>query len=309
MHLHGLQFPQTLIKEYTHDIFGWSETNGTYHEGLVDCYDSQSFYTNLAELKLKWDKLEGDAFVYCKSHKPDFHEWFKRYKADDICQSTLRSLREDVGLGSPPSAFYTNDSESINALLKESLNYKKHQWGIFNEKVKKIAQKQQSEMEKAVIGYGEYQLRPQYSFLAVPEEKWFRMSQEQRQQCITKFNSCTVRASEPVCASGIKTSSDMPVATQSCSTTSESPVQPANVTIGRFSLEAYKKALLSVSLEHAVSDTMLPYTTIEGIWYVSGRRQFYCICTWFWSERQDGEVQVWICPSLGVYYRWIPLQM
>ena len=90
----------------------------------------------------------------------------------------MRSLREDVGLGSPPVAFYTNDSESINALLKESLAYKKHQWALFNEKVKKVVEQQHGEVEKAIIGYGQYQLRPHYSFLAVPEDKWFKMSQE-----------------------------------------------------------------------------------------------------------------------------------
>ena len=48
------------------------------------------------------------------------------HKADDFRHCTLRSLREDIELGSPPSAFRTNDSESIDALLKELLGYKKH---------------------------------------------------------------------------------------------------------------------------------------------------------------------------------------
>ena len=51
---------------------------------------------------------------------------------------------------------------------------------------------QQREVEKALIGYSEYQLRPQYSSLAVKDEKWFRFSQEQCQQCIAKFNKATV---------------------------------------------------------------------------------------------------------------------
>ena len=86
----------------------------------------------------------------------------------DFCHCTLRSLREEIGLGSPPRPFY---SESLKVLLKGSLGYKKHQWGHFNNKVKKVIEQQQREMEKAIIGYCEYQLRKQYSFLAVPEEK------------------------------------------------------------------------------------------------------------------------------------------
>ncbi len=39
LHLRNEQFPQPTIKEFTHDIFGWTESNGTYHEGLVDSQD------------------------------------------------------------------------------------------------------------------------------------------------------------------------------------------------------------------------------------------------------------------------------
>ncbi len=137
--------------------------------------------------------MEEVAFSDRKAHQTNFHTWFVKYKAEEFRRCTLRSLREDVGLGSPPVGFYPNDSESINALLKESLNYKKQQWAIFNEKMKKIVDQQQQEVEKSIIGYGEYQLRGHYSFLAVPEEKWFSMSKEQRMQCIKKLNTCTVR--------------------------------------------------------------------------------------------------------------------
>ena len=92
-----------------------------------------------------------------------------------------------------PSAFRTNDSESINAFLKESLGYKKHQWGLFNEKVKKIIEQQQNDITKAIIGLGRYQLRPQYSYLSVSEDKWFHMSQEQRKAWIKKFNATQVQ--------------------------------------------------------------------------------------------------------------------
>ena len=133
-------------------------------------------------------------------------------------------------------------------------------------KLKKIVQQQQCEMEKAVIGYGEHQLRQHYSFLAVPEEKWFQLSQDQRKRCIQKFNSCTVRSdiNVPNSASDSTQSSN-----QSCS--SSSPSQPIqDITIGRFSLDKDKESQLSVSLEDAISYTTLPYTTVEGIWTKAG---------------------------------------
>ena len=101
-----------------------------YHEGLVDCSDITAFDGALQVLKERWDQLESNAFNDHKSHKPAFHDWFLKQKAEDFRHCTLRSLREDIGLGSPPTAFYTNDNEAINAKLKECLGYKKHQWAF-----------------------------------------------------------------------------------------------------------------------------------------------------------------------------------
>ena len=122
--------------------------------------------------------MESNAINDCKSHKNAFHSWFLKYKAEDFRHCTLRSLREDNGLDSPPTAFYTNDNEAINAKLKECLGYKKHQWALFNAKMKELVKQRQQEVQKAIIGFGQYRLRPQYSSLSATEEKWFRMSQE-----------------------------------------------------------------------------------------------------------------------------------
>jgi len=105
LHLRNEHFPLTTIKQYTRDIFGWNEADGTYHEGLVDCCDISTFDAKLEVLKTKWDQLEKTAFHDRKSHTPDFHSWFTNHKADDFRHCTLRSLREDIGLGSPPHSF------------------------------------------------------------------------------------------------------------------------------------------------------------------------------------------------------------
>ena len=179
-HLSELNFPSEVGNNYVKDVFGWAGRDGTYHEGLVDCEDQVSFFENLGILKNKWDDLEAEAFSDRTFHEPNFHSWFVCNKADKFSKCTLRSMRESVGLGSLPAAFYTNDSESINAFLKDSVGYKKSQWGLFNEKMKKIVKQRQCEMEKAIIGLGEYKMRSKYSFLKVPEEKWFCMTEEQR---------------------------------------------------------------------------------------------------------------------------------
>jgi hypothetical protein len=142
-YLHDHNFPSSTIRKYIHDIFGWNDDEGLYHEGLVDNFDSKNFHLQLTSLKSSWDQLEKHSFP--SKNTTSFHDWFTRIKAPEFIESTLRSLREDAGLGSPPKPFYTNHSESINAFLKESLSYKKHQWGVFNEKIKSIVLQQQKD--------------------------------------------------------------------------------------------------------------------------------------------------------------------
>ena len=145
--------------------------DGSYHEGLVDCCDAEEYDKLLVSMEVVWNHREQLAFSDRKSHQSQFFAWFSKYKAREFREHTLWFLREDVGLGSPPKAFYTNDNESINSLLKECTDYKKQQWGVFNQKMKKAVEQQQREVEKAVIGCGKYRLRTEYSFLVIAKEK------------------------------------------------------------------------------------------------------------------------------------------
>lgn len=255
-HLREHKFSAGIITQYVHDIFGWRDAEGTYHEGLVDSNNISDFNTTLLKLKEKWNKLERDDFQD-KSHKEGFHDWFTKFKAHDFGHYTLRSLRERIGLGSPPSAFHTNDSESINALLKESLGYKKHQWATFNEKIKALVKQQQQDMTKAIIGHGEYQLRSHYSFLAVSEDKWFQMSQQQRLHWINKFNTCQVQECVKISFTADK------LAMPSTSREDSSPISP-DVSVGRFAFQ--DNSSLSVSIQDMIQSTKLPYTSVEGMW-------------------------------------------
>ena len=130
--------------------------------------------------------------------------------------------------------------------------------------MKEMVKQQQQEVQKAIIGYGQYRLRSQYSFLAVTEEKWFRMSQEQRQRCINKFNAATIRQmvsskelnsariSSPAVSSGSANYDEF---------SSQSTDQ--DITVGRFRSTTTD---LSLSLSDAIVQIKLPYTTVEGIW-------------------------------------------
>lgn len=117
--------------------------------------------------------------------------------------------------------------------------------GVFNEKVKGVVMQQQREMEKAIIGYGEYHLRPEYSFLAVKEEKWFRMTQSQRQKHNEKLNSCLVRVTT--------------------SSAKEDSLVSSDITVGQCTAIQEMK-ILSVSLQDGLTNIRVPFATVKGIW-------------------------------------------
>ena len=96
----------------------------------------------------------------------------------NLKECTLRSLREEIGLGSPPTPFYTNDSESINAAIKEKVNYQKSEWPQFNAKMKEFVDNQTREAEETIIACGEYRIHDSYKHLVVQVEKWNRMTEE-----------------------------------------------------------------------------------------------------------------------------------
>ena len=249
-YLRDKQFPQSAINEYTQEIFGFVDSDNTVHEGLVDSYTSEEFDVRLQALQFKWDSRELECFASPKSHSPLFYMWFSKHIADVCRNHTLRSLREDVGLGCPPMAFHTNDSESINAILKDCVGFKKQKWAIFNNMIKTAVNKQQQEFEKAIVGLGQYCLQKQFSFLSVPADKWFRMTTDQRLHHIKKFNNCQIRIEGDV---GFH-SGDNDQST-SCS---------QDITHGHFLLT--RGAGLPISYEVAFAGTSVPEGVAEGIW-------------------------------------------
>ncbi len=81
-------------------------------EGLVNSYDSDDFRTKLSSLLVKWSSVECTS----STNMDAFIDWF-----DVICNTMIRSVREECGLGNPPDIF---TSESINAVLKHKVDSK-----------------------------------------------------------------------------------------------------------------------------------------------------------------------------------------
>ena len=111
-------------------------------------------------------------------HTPVFFNWFVKEKSGNIKNSMLLSLREAAGLGSPPSPFYTNTSESLNNMLHSKVQLKS-QWQQFNESVKELIKESYNLIELAVIDIGEFKFKSQYQHLVIPQSQWFKMTPQQ----------------------------------------------------------------------------------------------------------------------------------
>ena len=170
------------------DIFG-RDIELERMDGLVDAESEEEFDEGVRFLCQNWqlfDSVEsGPVHVFC--------EWFKRYKCSTIKQAMLRPVRIRAGLGNPPSSFTTNASESINALLKNQVEYKKSDVPVFLEKLRDAIDEQQRKVERAIVNNGKYRFCEKYHHLVKSEDDWFlKMTLTQRQNHIKKVASLSV---------------------------------------------------------------------------------------------------------------------
>ena len=91
----------------------------------------------------------------------------------------LASVREAAGLGSPPIAYTTNRNESMNKVAKLHVNYCQSSWVQLTNSMFTLVTDQLKQVEKAVIGMGEYQFKPSYRCLEISSDRWFMMSSDQ----------------------------------------------------------------------------------------------------------------------------------
>lgn len=191
-------FPNDIVSKVLADIFG-NKDGPTFHEGLVDCNSEDEFDSKLIVLQERWGGFES---LRCKisDNQIDFHTWFMKYHAEEIKSTMLCPVRVAAGLGDPPSEFCTNDSEAINSAIKQSLQFKKSDWPVFNDKMKRFVMQQQEEVCKAIIGLGEYMLKNEYQSLAIPPSHWFTaLNDEQRDNARRKFQeACVLSTHTPV---------------------------------------------------------------------------------------------------------------
>lgn len=75
-------------------------------------------------------------------------------------------------------------------------NSKPQELPTFVESMKGLLQEQKQEIEKAMIGVGEYKIQPSYSDLEVPHGQWFKKNEKQRHRLLDRFMNAAVRGGQ-----------------------------------------------------------------------------------------------------------------
>ena len=132
--LKDMRFPVESCSQILDNIFG-KQRGDTMYEGLIDSQDSSSFDIKLNTIKEKWrnhDPLKSDRFC----------NWFVRYESVVMKETMLKPIRQAAGLGNPPEQFSTNASESVNAVLKAKVDYKRSELPSFIRKFEELVKDQ-----------------------------------------------------------------------------------------------------------------------------------------------------------------------
>ena len=187
-------------EEIMKDVFG-GVSEDELHLGLVDSEDRDTFKAKLASLKDRWNGIEvsNRRSLQGTMIQPEFYDWFCEYKAEDMSNTMIKSVRNAAGLSSSDGStkrFYTNASESLNQMLKDKVNYKASHLHNFIDEMSDFVKRQENDMKKAVCRAGDWRLRLDYSDLQKSEDDWMRMSTNARQTHLKKVFSLPLRSTD-----------------------------------------------------------------------------------------------------------------
>ena len=180
-------------EEILKDVFG-GMTEDELHLGLVDSEKQDIFKAKLASLKDRWNMIElsNRKTLQEESIQPEFHDWFCPYKAENMSNTMIKSVRDAAGLSSSDGntkRFYTNGSvtESLNQMLKDKVHYKASHLHKFIDEMCDFVKRQENDMKKAVCRVGDWCLHLNYGDLQKSDD-WMKMSTTARQTHLKVFS-------------------------------------------------------------------------------------------------------------------------
>ena len=232
--LSSIGISQSIWKEYLYDIFG-CQLGSHYQKGLIDSASTSCFLDSLQKSKAKWNNLESSCFGH--GHCPHFFDWFVKYKSDDMAMCMLPDVKAQAGIYGVGKMFTTNNSESLNHVIKQEVDWKESKLPTLINHLKKIADEHQELVTKTII------CKHQFKSLHIEKQIWFsemtkdvRIKHYQKVQSMVKGFEITPK------------SSSTPSAHSSASTCSMHCPQKLSVTT-----DALKNSDIST-------------TTLQGIW-------------------------------------------
>ena len=109
------------------------------------------------------------------------------YKARDFIECALPEVRTKAGIN-PLQHFTINTSESLNHIIKLEVEWKENKLPNLIDHLKNIVDRQKSELEKSIVGRGQWCFTEEYIHLSVSEASWFsQMSTEAKKRHISKI--------------------------------------------------------------------------------------------------------------------------
>ncbi len=151
--LRDLKFDKKGLQEILDDIFG-RISDGVKEVGLADAVDNDDFFEKLMSLEKKWNDLEKHhrSFLLNQDKKCLFYDWFCSHYSSIFAESVICSVRIKAGImGSPPSHFYNNRSESMNKLLKLHFKHQRSPLPKFVSELHEFVNEQFGEKKKAKL--------------------------------------------------------------------------------------------------------------------------------------------------------------
>ena len=165
------------------DVFGVN--------GLIYLNEDTSFEDALQQIK---------PFVANRS-KPDKKDKFNNYVDTTLRNSVRYGLMIPFQTRGIPMDWTNNNCESINNMLKSYVNWKKMQLPLLISKLREIVLLQEQDVERALIGTGNYYLAPHASHYRVDPYFWGGLTSPQKRKKMEEFVKNKRRARNMVTSS------------------------------------------------------------------------------------------------------------
>ncbi len=232
--------PDRLIKEVLRDIFGTGAERGLIHAS------SKEFDSKLCVLEKRWQALEMEHGI----HTPRVYQWCRLHVFSVVRDSLNSELLHTLGVKS--EKYTQNSSESINALIKRYVSFKKQDVCSFVNDLEECVLEQQNEMSKAVLGHRRWKLTSEFHTMGVSTDSWFTtMSNEDRAEVIDSLHKA------PLLSGCSSTSSPKSPLTSNLPVQPKSPLTSVQSNLPSTSVHPKSPLTSSTSVQ---SNTSLPST-------------------------------------------------